>query len=122
MADAEDTKEVCVHCGGQLWAITEVHVSHPYPVAKMNKELLKKRGVTIHGAELKGARPFCTNPECSHQGRPMQPARTRTELIQDLMRELINRGMPAVELQQLVGGHVSAIDMLAAAYPKGLDL
>lgn len=122
MADQE-TIQSCAYCGGKLQAITTVQVCHPYPPArdKIDKQYIKAKDVTVTGDELSTTRPFCVNHHCANVGRPLEPARSRTELIQDLMRELISRGMSARDLQKLVGGHVSAIDLLAATYPKGFE-
>lgn len=109
---------VCRDCGAKLWAISNIQVCHPWPMAKLNKQAIKRKDVSVVADEQVSARPFCTTPDCPSQGVERSPARTRTEMIQDLMRELINRGMSPNDIQTLVRGHVSAIDLLAATYPR----
>lgn len=119
MSDDKPNEPIaCRDCGSQLWAISNVQVCHPWPIAKLNKQAIKRGDVQVVADEQISARPFCTNPDCTSQGVQLSPARTRTEMIQELMRALINRGMSPTELQTIVRGHVSAIDLLAATYPK----
>lgn len=117
MSDSKLEPVQCQHCGNDLWAFTNVKLCSPWPLPGVSKAVIRDRRVAIAAADVSEARPFC--PKCGW--KLDDPARTKDEVIQDLMRELLLRGMEAGELQRVVGGNVSAIDLLAACYPKGGD-
>jgi len=112
--DDHEDQAACTYCGGPLWAFTSVQLCHPWPMRGIDKRTIRSKKITIAAAETNLARPFCS--KC--QRRPIEISRTRDDVVQDLMRELLHRGMKPKELQEIIDGHVSAIDFLAAIHPK----
>ncbi len=118
MSKASEFEAVpCPDCGCALTALYQVTISAPYPFEKigLTKTTIKSRVVGVVATTWETAQPFCAN--CGWHGDDSQEA-GRSEVILRLMRELITRGVPASEVQRIVGPAVSSVDVLAATYPK----
>ena len=106
----------CPGCGAALNALYHVTVCAPFPFSPgFTKAAFRASTVSIVAADHDLVKPWC-----GHCGwRETNHARTQSDVIQTLMRELIDRGMKPSELQGLLQqSTVSAVDVLAATYPK----
>ena len=110
----------CPSCGCALTALYQVTMSAPYPFRELgfSKQTIKSARVGVVATTWETASPFCAN--CGWHGDDNAEA-GRSEVILRLMRELIQRGVKPSEVQRIVQGAVSSIDVLAATYPKAAE-
>ena len=103
-------------CKGKLTALYHLTLSAPYPFNDIGftKTTIKCKNVGLVACNWDLAHPFC--PACGWHSENRREA-SKSEAIMRLMRALVMRGVPASEVQQLVGNSVSVIDVLAATYP-----
>jgi len=104
----------CPGCQQPLLALYHVTVCAPHPFPEFTKAAFRAKTVSIVSANHDLTAPFC-----GHCGWTEAAPKTQSDVIQALMRELIDRGMKPTDLQGLLKeSKTSAVDMLAACYPK----
>jgi len=105
----------CPSCGAAVHAFYRVTVCAPYPFVTFTKASMRSKNLSIVAVDHDLVTPMCVG--CGW--RETRTMRTKSDVIQTLMRELINRGMKPSDLQALLNkSPVGAVDLMAAAYPK----
>lgn len=104
----------CPNCTKPLNALYHLTVCAPYPFVAFTKAAFRAKTVTIVAADHDLIKPWC-----GHCGWTEAAPKSQSDVIQTLMRELIDRGMKPTDLQGLLKeSKTSAVDMLAACHPK----
>jgi hypothetical protein len=110
----EATGSPCPGCSQPLIALYHITVCAPHPFPGFTKAAFRASTVSIVAADHDLTAPFC-----GHCGWTKDAPKSQSDVIQTLMRELIERGMKPTDLQGLLKeSNTSAVDMLAACHPK----